>query len=163
MTPLFVRNAIVELKQPLQRPVIGWVTKIIYPELLCASEGTDNSVIGATVKYCQSNQCSMVKSIRLRIYRWSLTVLYSLTCCTHSCPGCISSNIDLSSIFRAQCTQRAIAEVKQRWSVMRCVTKKMFSRIPPCFRRHVKPLISKAFAVIAPKVKSNRNISKIIS
>jgi hypothetical protein len=34
------RRAIVEVKQRSQRPVIGWLTKIYYFELLCASEGT---------------------------------------------------------------------------------------------------------------------------
>jgi hypothetical protein len=34
-----------------------------------------------TVKYSQRNLCSMLKLIRLRIYWWSLTVLYSVTCC----------------------------------------------------------------------------------
>jgi hypothetical protein len=39
----------------------------------------------------------------------------------------------------------AIAEVKQRWSVIGWVTKKLLSRAPPCFGRHVK---SAAFAVV---------------
>jgi hypothetical protein len=34
------RRAIAEAKQRSQRPVIGWVTKIYYLELLRASEGT---------------------------------------------------------------------------------------------------------------------------
>jgi hypothetical protein len=34
----------------------------------------------------------------------------------------------------------AITEVKQRWSVIRWVTKSLLSRAPPCFGRHVKPL-----------------------
>jgi hypothetical protein len=42
---------------------------------------------------------------------------------------------------------RAIAEVKQCWSVMRWVTKNLLSRAPPCFGRHVKPLILAAFAI----------------
>jgi hypothetical protein len=34
-----------------------------------------------------------------------------------------------------------IAEVKQRWSVIGWVTKNLLSRAPPCFGRHVKPLV----------------------
>jgi hypothetical protein len=43
--------------------------------------------------------------------------------------------------------RRAIAEVKQRWSVIGCVTKNVLSRTPPCFGRHVKPLVPVAFAL----------------
>jgi hypothetical protein len=43
--------------------------------------------------------------------------------------------------------RHAIAEVNQRWSVIRWVTKDLLSRTPPCFRRHVKPLVP-AFAVV---------------
>jgi hypothetical protein len=45
--------------------------------------------------------------------------------------------------------QRAIAEVKQRWSVIARVTKNLLSRAPPCFGRHVKPLVPAAFAVVS--------------
>jgi hypothetical protein len=45
--------------------------------------------------------------------------------------------------------RRAIAEVKQRWLVIGWVTKPLFSRAPPCFRRHVTPLVSAAFAVVS--------------
>jgi hypothetical protein len=45
--------------------------------------------------------------------------------------------------------ERAIAEVKQRWSVMRWVTKILLSRAPPCFGRHVKPLVSAVFAAVS--------------
>jgi hypothetical protein len=44
--------------------------------------------------------------------------------------------------------RRAIAKVKQRWSVIGCVTKNL-SRAPPCFARHVKPLVPAAFAVVS--------------
>jgi hypothetical protein len=37
--------------------------------------------------------------------------------------------------------RRAIAEVKQRWSVIGWVTKNLLSRAPPCFGRLVKPLV----------------------
>jgi hypothetical protein len=43
---------------------------------------------------------------------------------------------------------RAIAEIKQRWSVIEWVTKNSLSRVPPCFGRHVKPLVPAAFAVV---------------
>jgi hypothetical protein len=44
--------------------------------------------------------------------------------------------------------RRAIAEVKQRWSVIGWVTKIFLSLAPPCFGRHVKPLVPAAFAVV---------------
>jgi hypothetical protein len=43
---------------------------------------------------------------------------------------------------------RAIAQVKQRWSVIGWVTKNLLSRAPPCFGRHVKLLVPAAFAVV---------------
>jgi hypothetical protein len=43
----------------------------------------------------------------------------------------------------------AIAEVKQRWSVIGWVTINLLSRAPPCFGRHVKPLVPDAFAVVS--------------
>jgi hypothetical protein len=46
-------------------------------------------------------------------------------------------------------TVSAIAEVKQRWSVIGWVTKKILSETPPCFGRHVKPLVLSAFAVVS--------------
>jgi hypothetical protein len=45
--------------------------------------------------------------------------------------------------------RRAIAEVKQCWSVIGWVIKNLLSRVPPCFRRHVKPLVPTAFAVVS--------------
>jgi hypothetical protein len=44
---------------------------------------------------------------------------------------------------------RAIAEVKQRWSVIGWVTKNLLSRAPPCFGRHVKPLVPATIAVVS--------------
>jgi hypothetical protein len=44
---------------------------------------------------------------------------------------------------------RAIAGVNQRWSVIGSVTKNLLSRAPPCFRRHVKPLVPAAVAVVS--------------
>jgi hypothetical protein len=41
----------------------------------------------------------------------------------------------------------AIQEVKQRWLVIGWVTKNLSSRVPPCIRRHVKPLVPAVFAV----------------
>ncbi|RVE53160.1 hypothetical protein evm_002257 [Chilo suppressalis] len=45
----------------------------------------------------------------------------------------------------------AIVEVKQlsQWSVIGWVTKKLLSRAPPCFGRHVKPLVPAASAVVS--------------
>jgi hypothetical protein len=45
--------------------------------------------------------------------------------------------------------RRAIAEVKQRWSVLGWVTKNLLSRVSPCFGRHVKPLVPNAFEVVS--------------
>jgi hypothetical protein len=45
--------------------------------------------------------------------------------------------------------RRVIAVIKQRWSVLRWVTKNLLSWAPPCFRRHVKPLVSAAFIVVS--------------
>jgi hypothetical protein len=45
--------------------------------------------------------------------------------------------------------RRAIAEIKQRWSVIRWVTKNLLSRAPLCFRRYFKPLVPTAFAVVS--------------
>ncbi|RVE45141.1 hypothetical protein evm_010250 [Chilo suppressalis] len=44
----------------------------------------------------------------------------------------------------------AIVEVKQlsQWSVIGWVTKNLLSRAPPCFGRHVKPLVPAASAVV---------------
>jgi hypothetical protein len=44
---------------------------------------------------------------------------------------------------------RAVAEVKQRWTVIGWVTKNLLYRAPPCFGRHVKPLVPAAFAVVS--------------
>jgi hypothetical protein len=45
--------------------------------------------------------------------------------------------------------RRAIAEVKQPWSVIGWVTENLLSRDPPCFRRHVKPLVPSVFVVVS--------------
>jgi hypothetical protein len=45
--------------------------------------------------------------------------------------------------------RRAIAEIKQRWSVIGWVIKNLTSRVPPCFGRHVKLLVLAAFAVVS--------------
>jgi hypothetical protein len=45
--------------------------------------------------------------------------------------------------------RRAIAKVKQRWSVIGWVTKNLLSQAPPCFGTHVKPLVPAAFAVVS--------------
>jgi hypothetical protein len=43
----------------------------------------------------------------------------------------------------------AIADIKQRWSVIGWVTKNLLSQAPPCFGKHVKPLIPVVFAVVS--------------
>jgi hypothetical protein len=43
---------------------------------------------------------------------------------------------------------RAIAEVKQRWTVMVWVNKNLLFQAPPCFGSNVKPLVPAAFAVV---------------
>jgi hypothetical protein len=43
---------------------------------------------------------------------------------------------------------RAIAEVKQSWSVIGWGTINLLSRASPCFRRYVNPLVPVAFAVV---------------
>jgi hypothetical protein len=45
--------------------------------------------------------------------------------------------------------RRAITEVKQRWSVIRWVTKNVLSQAPPCFGRHVKSFVLAAFAIVS--------------
>jgi hypothetical protein len=40
-------------------------------------------------------------------------------------------------------------EAKQRWAVIRWVTKNVLSRASSCFGRHVKPLVRAAFAVVS--------------
>jgi hypothetical protein len=45
--------------------------------------------------------------------------------------------------------RRAIAEVKQRWSLIGWVTKNLLSRAPPCFERHVNLLVPATFAVVS--------------
>jgi hypothetical protein len=49
----------------------------------------------------------------------------------------------------ASALRRVIAEVKQRWSVIGWVTKKLLFRAPPCFGRHVKPLVPVVFAIVS--------------
>jgi hypothetical protein len=44
--------------------------------------------------------------------------------------------------------RRAIAKDKQRWSVIG-QSKNLLSQTPPSFRRHVKPLVPDAFAVVS--------------
>jgi hypothetical protein len=45
--------------------------------------------------------------------------------------------------------RRSIAEVKQHWPVIEWVTKNLFTRAPPCFGRHGKPLVPAAFTVVS--------------
>jgi hypothetical protein len=41
---------------------------------------------------------------------------------------------------------------KISWSVIGWVTKNLFSRVSPCFGRHVKPLVPAAFAVVSTRL-----------
>jgi hypothetical protein len=50
---------------------------------------------------------------------------------------------------RSCALRRAIAEVKQRWSVIGWVSKNLLSRVLPCFGRYVKLLVPAAFAVVS--------------
>jgi hypothetical protein len=45
--------------------------------------------------------------------------------------------------------RRAIAEIKQRWSVIGWVTKILLSRAPPFFGRHVMSLVPAVVAVVS--------------
>jgi hypothetical protein len=65
---------------------------------------------------------------------------------------CISSLISCGVVELdgpVSALRRAIAEVRQRWSVIGWVTKNLLSRAPPCFGRHIKQLVPVAFAVIS--------------
>jgi hypothetical protein len=44
---------------------------------------------------------------------------------------------------------RAITKVKQRWSVIGWVGKNLLFRAPPCFGRHVQPVVPVAFAFVS--------------
>jgi hypothetical protein len=46
-------------------------------------------------------------------------------------------------------SRHTIVEAKQRWSVIRWLTKNLLSRAPSCFERHVKPLLPAAFVVVS--------------
>jgi hypothetical protein len=56
--------------------------------------------------------------------------------------------MELNDPAVSSCRQ-AIAEVKQRWSVIGGVTKNLLSRAPPCFGRHIELLVPAAFAVVS--------------
>jgi hypothetical protein len=54
--------------------------------------------------------------------------------------------------------RRAIAEAKQRWSVIGWVTKSLFSQAPPCFGRHVKLLVPTEFVVVSTHFSFNEGL-----
>jgi hypothetical protein len=56
--------------------------------------------------------------------------------------------------------QRAIAEVKQRWSGIGWMTKIVLSWAPPCFIKHIRPLVPATFAVVAP---TNPHWSRVLA
>jgi hypothetical protein len=58
----------------------------------------------------------------------------------------IYEELDGPAVSALRCV---IAEVKEHWSVIGRVTKNLLSRAPPCFGRHVKPLVPAAFAVVS--------------
>jgi hypothetical protein len=64
-----------------------------------------------------------------------------------------------------QCARRAIAEAKHRsqWPVLVWVTRNLLSRAPPCFGRHVKPLVPVAFAIVSTHCSFRRPVVKIIA
>jgi hypothetical protein len=73
------------------------------------------------------------------------------------CPTASENNFKLRNlhaitelISMTQCVRRAIAEAKQRCSVIGCRTINLLSRAPPCFRRHVKQ-VPAAFAVVSAR------------
>jgi hypothetical protein len=57
--------------------------------------------------------------------------------------------LTMRSSMAVSALQRAIAEVKQRWSVVGWVTKNLLSRAQLCLGKHVKPLVPAAFAVVS--------------
>jgi hypothetical protein len=63
-----------------------------------------------------------------------------------SIPTCVKEELDGPAV---SALRRAIAEVKQRWSVIGWVTKNLLSRALPYFGRLVKPLVLAAFAVVS--------------
>jgi hypothetical protein len=57
-----------------------------------------------------------------------------------------TEELDGSVVSALRC---AIAEVKQRWSVIGWMIKNVLSRVSPCFGRHVKALVLSAFTVFS--------------
>jgi hypothetical protein len=63
--------------------------------------------------------------------------------------NCITPNFEEEhDVLAVSALRRAIAKVKQRWSVIGWLTKNLLSRAPPWFGRLVKPLVPAAFAVV---------------
>jgi hypothetical protein len=62
------------------------------------------------------------------------------------------STITTARWSSGQCARRAIAEAKHRsqWPVLGWVIKNLLSRAPPCFGRHVKPLVPLHLQSLAP-------------
>jgi hypothetical protein len=61
----------------------------------------------------------------------------------------VTSLINGSTCWLLAIIHTKIAEVKLRFPVIRWVTKNLLSRAPPCFGRHVNPLVPAAFAVVS--------------
>jgi hypothetical protein len=51
-----------------------------------------------------------------------------------------------SSMPRGQCARRAMRNVLNGY---RMGDQNLISRAPPCFRRHIKPLVPVAFAIVS--------------
>jgi hypothetical protein len=64
---------------------------------------------------------------------------------------CVIDSISKARWLRGQCARRAIAEAKQRSQKVShgMGDQNLLSRAPPCFGRHVKPLVPAPFAVVS--------------
>jgi hypothetical protein len=73
-------------KQCSKRPVIGWVTKIYYPELLCTSEGTLSRWSRLHLQTLATSPVSRRVDVRQAAGRKNNCRIYSQhvlkTCCT---------------------------------------------------------------------------------
>jgi hypothetical protein len=61
----------------------------------------------------------------------------------------IEEELDGRAVSVLGVRSRKLSKHRSQWPVIGWVTKKLLSRAPPCFGRHVKPLVSAAFAVVS--------------
>jgi hypothetical protein len=80
------------------------------------------------------------------LFKCKLLAIYPLLLSHGNLYGNLLEELDGPAVCALR---RAIAEVKQRWSVIGRETKNLLSRASPCFRRHIEPLIPAAFAVVS--------------